>query len=73
MRDLFDILPSTVSLDNHCSREFWRWEDEVVTPILLDLGYTDIVWRMGEVDSWGPLSRVVSVSRDGFREQFVYG
>jgi hypothetical protein len=72
MKDLLDIL-GDVPMEGYCSQEYWKWEQEVAEPQLRDLGYEVVRWAMGEVDSFGPLSRVVTVTRDGELKQFVYG
>jgi hypothetical protein len=50
-----------------------RDEVEILQPQLEALGYTDIEWLPGEVDSFGPLSRVCKASKDGEIIWFIYG
>ena len=71
MDDLLEILGS-VAMDNYCSRYYWEWEDEIATPRLKDLGYSNIQWCMGEQDSFGPLARIVHCDKDGQHYRFVY-
>ncbi|MET0467097.1 MAG: hypothetical protein ABW007_28330 [Chitinophagaceae bacterium] len=51
-----------------------RQEIEILEPQLVDLGFTDIVWEMGEEDSFGPLSRLCHTKNpDGKEVTFIYG
>ena len=56
------------------SREYWEWEENVATPSLYEMVYTNIQWSTGERDSYGPLSRVVSAT-DSYKNtvRFMYG
>jgi hypothetical protein len=56
-QDLLDIL-GEVSMDGYCDRLYTNWEANVATPRLKELDFSNITWRMGECDSFGPLSRV---------------
>lgn len=76
MRDLLDILPNDVSLEGYCHRDYTRWEEEIATPALIALGYSNISWSTGERDSWGPLTRICTAHLDGdpvSTIRFVYG
>jgi hypothetical protein len=73
MKDLFDILANDISMEGYCSREYDGWEQNVATPALQALGYEVVSWTTGEKDSFGPLSRVVTVRKEGAMERFVYG
>ena len=55
--DLLEVL-GEVSMDGYCDRLYTNWEANVATPRLEELGYTNLTWRTGESDSFGPLSRV---------------
>lgn len=70
--DLLAIL-GEVNMDGYCGYHYTRWENEVATPRLRELGYEVVGWFMGERDSFGPLSRVVHVSKDGELSKLVYG
>ena len=49
-------------------------ELKILQPRLEALGYTKIIWMMGEQDSFGPLTRLCSViSPDGKPITFMYG
>jgi hypothetical protein len=49
-------------------------ERELLQPQLEALGYTEIVWFPGEVDSFGPLTRLVMcINPDGNVVTFIYG
>ena len=74
--DLLAILPDDISMENYCGQQgAWaKWENEIATPALQALGYTNIRWHMGERDSFGPLSRVVLCDdSNGIRHKFIYG
>lgn len=74
MKDLFEIIPPDVCMDDFCHPERYRiWEDEVATPALQNLGYREVTWRTGEADSFGPLSRVGTAYLNGIPVKFVYG
>lgn len=68
--DVYDALPG-VQIDYD---DYVRYEREVLTPALEKAGYViDGPWRMGERDSFGPLSRVVTAERDGETVYVCYG
>jgi hypothetical protein len=73
MIDLFSILPSDICMDRYCDRDYWVWEDETCQPALEKLGYERITFRMGERDSFGPLTRIVRAYKGGACVEFVYG
>ncbi len=50
-----------------------EWEQEVATPALESLGYTNIIFSDGERDSFGPLSRIVHAHKDGENICMFYG
>lgn len=51
-----------------------RQEREILEPQLIDLGYSNITWEMGEEDSFGPLSRLCHATRsDGKDVTYIYG
>lgn len=56
-----------------CSRSYQKWEDDTATPLIEKLGYSNIRFSMGECDSFGPLTRVVSAEKDGIPYRFIYG
>ena len=59
---------------SYCSREYWRWEEEVAKPVLHALGYSDVVFVEGERDSFGPLSRgVLMTDPSGQKVMTYYG
>lgn len=57
--------------------DYDHWRTHEITklqPQLEYLGYSDIVWSMGEVDSFGPLIRVCKAKdRNGQVIHFIYG
>lgn len=73
--DLFDVLPNDVSLAGYCDRAYDVWENTIAAPALRDLGYELLGWKDGERDSFGPLSRIVTVKFAGsdLTQQLVYG
>ena len=49
-------------------------EVEKLNPQLESMGYTNIQWRPGETDSWGPLTRICrTVNPRGDVVWFIYG
>ena len=68
--DLYEILPDIdIDFDN-----YWKCEQEVITPALMQKGFSEIEWYMGERDSFGPLSRYTKCyDKDGNERRFVYG
>lgn len=51
-----------------------RQEVEILEPQLVALGYSNITWMMGEVDSFGPLSRLCHAENaEGKEVTFIYG
>jgi len=48
-------------------------EKDILQPRLEAKGYTNIIFSMGEYDSFGPLSRVVNARLNGERIKFIYG
>lgn len=74
VRDLFDVIPSTLTLLNdYCGEFYWQWEDAICKPALESAGYERITFHMGERDSFGPLSRRVRCYKGGECCEFVYG
>jgi len=87
IEDLFSVIPSSLSNEpGYCQSgsynlktgedrpSFITWESSVATPALKKAGFTDIRWRTGDGDSFGPLTRVCSCKdRDGESRTFLYG
>lgn len=71
--DLMKILPYSV----WTLFSFSTWdedEEKVLKPALKRLGYTDIYFFSGESDSFGPLTRIVRMTKkNGQRITAVYG
>lgn len=71
-RDLHDV----ISFEGfHFDRFTYKFQELVtLQPRLEKLGYTDVQWRDGEMDSFGPLSRTCSVKDTaGETVYFMYG
>lgn len=49
------------------------WEKQTAEPALRELGYTVLYWFTGDGDSFGPLTRVVVVEKDGIKSSLMYG
>lgn len=79
MKDLLDIIghERATNETGYCvtngSPYYGDWERNVAIPALEALGYNHISFYNGEVDSFGPLSRVVTATKDGKRVKFMYG
>ena len=54
---------------------YWDWEAKVAVPRLQALGYKVLCWYDGEVDSFGPLTRVVHVEKldTEVKSHLIYG
>lgn len=55
------------------TQSYEDWEQQVARPFFVAQGYTVGVWIDGEWDSFGPLSRRVSLEKEGKKFIFVYG
>lgn len=85
LKFLHDVLPNITSnyADGYCAQPsahtpnqrkfYWDWEKDVATPALQALGFKVIRWYDGERDSFGPLSRVVELEKDGIKSTMWYG
>lgn len=74
MLDLFEVIGAGAADEpDFCSRSYWKWEDETATPLLEKLGYANIQFSMGECDSFGPLTRIVTAEKNGIPYRFIYG
>lgn len=69
---IFDVIGEDVEMAGFCVSPC-TWEQEVAEPALNDLGYSVEKWVTGEYDSFGPLSRIAHVIKDGVRTQLIYG
>lgn len=58
---------------NYCTCSYWSWEEETARPRLEKLGYSKIRFSMGDRDSFGPLTRIVTASKGGAIHRFIYG
>lgn len=69
-QDLYDI----ISFQGFDWSRYWEGEENILTPQLEALGYTDIRFVTGECDSFGPLSRkCIAYDKDGVFQTFFYG
>lgn len=68
--DLYEI----ISFEDFEFEKWYLHEDMILRPRLEDLGFWAIVFKPGETDSFGPLTRVVTaIDSNGSRRQFIYG
>jgi hypothetical protein len=74
-RDLFEVLRERgeFARDHLFGDYYWRWEEQIATPILQSMGYTVVRWWSSDRDGFGPLERAVSVTKDGVVYEFTYG
>lgn len=71
--DLFEIIGENVEMGGFCDHNYREWEINVAEAELNDRGYRIIRWETGERDSFGPLSRIVTVeNEDGLRYKLIY-
>lgn len=73
--NLFDLLPEEVANHPACcdSRRYDEWENDIAAPALLSLGYVASGWHTIDGDSFGPLVRGVTLTKDGKRQIYTYG
>lgn len=73
--DLLDLLPAEITNHPDCFHPVhWRrWEIDVATPALRAMGYEPSGWCTTDGDSFGPLVRGVTLTKDGVRKQYFYG
>ena len=73
MRDLFTVIPRSCITDDFCGKHYWDWEMKAAEPRLKALGYERITFRIGDSDSFGPLTRIVRCYKGGQCHEFMYG
>lgn len=76
--DLHSLCPGLPEDQGYCSTSlqgprYTDWERNIATPSLEKLGYTVGRWYTGEKDSFGPLSRLAIISKDGTTSIVRYG
>ena len=82
--DLFSLFPDLPTgkgtgfgvsyRDSGGGKTYYDWEDEIATPALKKLDYTVGIWKNAERDSFGPLSREITVTtKTGQRLKVWYG
>lgn len=55
------------------TKDFLDWEKEIALPALEAAGYSTLgIWKNGEADSFGPLSRYLVVRKDDEYFTFCY-
>ncbi len=54
-------------------KRYREYEDNALSPWLRSMGFVGLRWSDGERDSFGPLSRVCRMVKDGVRFEFMYG
>lgn len=71
-KDLLVVL-GDVPTTGMFSQDYWKWEETIATPRLIELGYIVIRWWSPNYDSFGPLVRGVDVEKDGVKYTLTYG
>lgn len=73
--DLFSLLPKEAANHPDCfdSTYYSRWEREIATPALRAAGYEPSGWHTTDGDSFGPLVRGVTLTKDGISKEYFYG
>ena len=72
--DLLNVIGENAAEEpNYCSRSYRKWEEDTARPLLEKLGYSNIEFSMAECDSFGPLTRVVTATKDEATYRFIYG
>lgn len=70
----YEYLNEIISFKGFRYEHYYRDEKEVLTKRLEEKGFTDIVFSMGEVDSFSPLTRICQAKdSDGKFRKFFYG
>jgi len=69
----FCVQPSAITKYPPKQKYYWDWEDGTARIHLTNLGYKINCWYTGDGDSFGPLSRIVVVEKDGVKEELWYG
>jgi len=73
-KTVYEPLEGLISFDGFDWHMWLRDEQEVLTPRLKELGYTDIFFSMGDYDEFGPLTRICrAIGPSGLLHWFVYG
>ena len=65
-----EILDSIKDID---FQNFYDSEEKLINPVLLSNGFKIFQWYHGDYDSFGPLSRVVTVEKNGVQSEAWYG
>ena len=73
--NLLDLLPEAIANHPACcdSKRYREWEEEIAAPALLNRGYVASNWRTLDGDSFGPLVRAVTLSKNGVSKTYTYG
>jgi hypothetical protein len=74
--EIYEDLTKIISFQgfSFANATYHEQEVKILQPRLEALGYTKIIWMMGESDSFGPLSRLCSViDPNGDPVTFFYG
>lgn len=73
-KDLSDLLPESSFNHPDCfGRNYSLWETQIAAPILEADGFEVGHWYSIEEDSFGPLVRGVSLTKEGITEDYFYG
>jgi len=71
--DLLALLPPGTDMTDYCGSHYYVWEKSV-EPWIKAQGFTIVGWSHGKRDSFGPLSRILTVrDASGTVSQYVYG
>jgi hypothetical protein len=71
MLELYTLIPD--AMEKFSFGNYYNDEEKVIKPALEKLGYSNIRFSMGEYDSFGPLSRVITAIKNGQTVTLVYG
>lgn len=75
VKDLGEVLPDELFNHPDCfnSQTYWVWEREIAGPALEAAGFKVGYWWDEDRDSFGPLIRAVTLTKDGVTETYTYG
>jgi hypothetical protein len=70
----YEDLPDGISLKGFNWKYYRISEEDVLRPQFDAQGFRGVTFRMGEADSFGPLTRIVQCfDKDGNARKFIYG
>ena len=70
----YEELQNLISFEGFDFAKYYEHETTLLRPRLENMGFRGVSFEMGEYDSFGPLTRVVTAyDKDGKFRRFIYG